>query len=137
MLSGSAFNALLKTLEEPPAHVVFILATTELHKLPATIISRCQRFDFRRIATPVLRDRLLHIAKVEGITLDEEAATLLLSKSAKNYLRGQLVALTILDAQESFLSDGSCCRMTGQYACTEMIGREQGEQIGDFHGKTD
>ena len=67
----------------------------------------------------------------------EEAAALLLSKSAKNYLRGQLVALTILDAQESFLSDGSCCRMTGQYACTEMIGREQGEQIGDFHEKTD
>ena len=62
MLSVSAFNALLKTLEEPPEHVVFILATTELHKLPATIISRCQRFDFRRISTDVLMERLNLIA---------------------------------------------------------------------------
>ena len=94
MLSGSAFNALLKTLEEPPAHVVFILATTELHKLPATIISRCQRFDFRRIATPVLRDRLLHIAKVEGITLDEEAATLL-GKLAQGGMRDAISLLEL------------------------------------------
>ena len=94
MLSGSAFNALLKTLEEPPAHVVFILATTELHKLPATIISRCQRFDFRRIATPVLRDRLLHIAKAEGITLDEEAATLL-GKLAQGGMRDAISLLEL------------------------------------------
>ena len=67
MLSGSAFNALLKTLEEPPSHVVFILATTELHKLPATIISRCQRFDFRRIATDTLVSRLSYIADMEDI----------------------------------------------------------------------
>ena len=94
MLSGSAFNALLKTLEEPPAHVVFILATTELQKLPATIISRCQRFDFRRIATPVLRDRLLHIAKVEGITLDEDAATLL-GKLAQGGMRDAISLLEL------------------------------------------
>ncbi len=74
MLSASAFNALLKTLEEPPAHVIFILATTELHKLPATIVSRCQRFDFRRIATPVLAARVSYIAEQEGITLDPAAA---------------------------------------------------------------
>ena len=77
MLSASAFNALLKTLEEPPEYVVFILATTELQKLPATIISRCQRYDFRRIATPVLADRLCYIAAEEGISLDREAAVLL------------------------------------------------------------
>ena len=77
MLSASAFNALLKTLEEPPEYVVFILATTELQKLPATIISRCQRYDFRRIATPVLADRLGYIAAQEGISLDPEAAVLL------------------------------------------------------------
>lgn len=77
MLSASAFNALLKTLEEPPEYVVFILATTELHKLPATIISRCQRYDFRRIATPVLAARLGYIAKQENISLDPEAAVLL------------------------------------------------------------
>ena len=74
MLSPSAFNALLKTLEEPPAHVIFILATTELHKLPSTIISRCQRFDFRRIALPVLAGRITYIAQQEGISLDPAAA---------------------------------------------------------------
>ena len=74
MLSASAFNALLKTLEEPPAHVIFILATTELQKLPATIVSRCQRFDFRRIATSVLAARVSYIAEQEGITLDPAAA---------------------------------------------------------------
>lgn len=73
MLSGSAFNALLKTLEEPPAHVVFVLATTELHKLPSTIISRCQRFDFRRISTQVLTERLAFISEQEGIEYDTEA----------------------------------------------------------------
>ena len=74
MLSTSAFNALLKTLEEPPEYVVFILATTELHKLPSTIISRCQRFDFRRIPLSVLSDRLAYIAGEENIRLDTAAA---------------------------------------------------------------
>ena len=74
MLSTSAFNALLKTLEEPPAHVIFILATTELQKLPATIISRCQRFDFRRISLPTLTARISHIANAEGISLTPDAA---------------------------------------------------------------
>ena len=74
MLSTSAFNALLKTLEEPPEYVVFILATTELHKLPSTIISRCQRFDFRRIPLSVLSDRLAYIAGEENIRLDAAAA---------------------------------------------------------------
>ena len=86
MLSGSAFNALLKTLEEPPSYVIFILATTEMHKLPATIISRCQRFEFRRIATPVLRDRLKYIAGEEGIALDDDAAQLL-AKLAQGGMR--------------------------------------------------
>ena len=74
MLSVSAFNALLKTLEEPPAHVIFILATTELQKLPSTIISRCQRFDFGRISSSVIADRLDTIAKAEGFELEREAA---------------------------------------------------------------
>ena len=77
MLSASAFNALLKTLEEPPAHVMFILATTEIQKIPATILSRCQRYDFRRIASDVIAARLEHIAEAEGITLDHEAAFML------------------------------------------------------------
>ncbi len=74
MLSTSAFNALLKTLEEPPPHVKFIFATTEAHKILPTILSRCQRFDLRRIPTPLIAKHLLHIAKLEGINLDPLAA---------------------------------------------------------------
>ncbi|MDL2293995.1 DNA polymerase III subunit gamma/tau [Ruminococcaceae bacterium OttesenSCG-928-D13] len=77
MLTTQAFNALLKTLEEPPAHVIFILATTEIHKVPATILSRCQRFDFGRIDAEKIAARLLYIAGQEGITLTEGAADLL------------------------------------------------------------
>ena len=94
MLSASAFNALLKTLEEPPAHVVFILATTELHKLPATIISRCQRFDFRRIATEVLKNRLMYISSHEGIDLCEDAA-ILLAKQAQGGMRDAISLLEL------------------------------------------
>ena len=77
MLSNSAFNALLKTLEEPPSHAIFILATTELHKLPATIVSRCQRFEFRRIATDILTARIKFIAEQEGINIEDDAARLI------------------------------------------------------------
>jgi len=73
MLSPGAFNAMLKTLEEPPPHVVFILATTELQKIPATILSRCQRFDFRRITVPIIADRLKFIAESENIEYDYDA----------------------------------------------------------------
>lgn len=79
MLSSSAFNALLKTLEEPPAHVIFILATTEQQKLPATIVSRCQRFDFRRLTIDAIVGRLNYIAKEEGYELDGDAAQLIAS----------------------------------------------------------
>ena len=94
MLSTSAFNALLKTLEEPPAHVIFILATTELQKLPATIISRCQRFDFRRIATPVLAARVSYIAGEEGFTLTPEAAERI-AKSAQGGMRDAISLLEL------------------------------------------
>ncbi len=77
MLSSGAFNALLKTLEEPPQHVVFILATTELQKLPATITSRCQRFDFKRISTDDIASRLEFIASKENISVTHEAAKLI------------------------------------------------------------
>ena len=70
MLSTSAWNALLKTLEEPPAHAVFIMATTEIHKVPATIISRCQRFDFKRIPFESMVERLKHMAAGEGVAVD-------------------------------------------------------------------
>ncbi len=77
MMSGSAFNALLKTLEEPPQYVVFILATTEFHKLPTTIVSRCQRFDFRRMTTEVIVERLMKIAAAEGISLEADGASMI------------------------------------------------------------
>ncbi len=77
MLSQGAFNALLKTLEEPPAHVIFILATTEVHKLPATVLSRCQRFDFKRISPENISDRLKVIAKGEGFNITDDAAALI------------------------------------------------------------
>ena len=93
MLTTSAFNALLKTLEEPPAHVVFILATTELHKLPSTIISRCQRFDFRRISIPVITERLLKIAENEGIGIDTGAAQLI----ARLAMGGMRDAVSLLE----------------------------------------
>ena len=77
MLSQGAFNALLKTLEEPPAHVIFILATTEVHKLPATVLSRCQRFDFKRISPENISDRLKVIANGEGFGITDDAAALI------------------------------------------------------------
>ncbi len=94
MLSGSAFNALLKTLEEPPSHVVFVLATTELHKLPATIISRCQRFDFRRISTEVLMDRLAYIADNEGIEYERDALRVI-AKIAQGGMRDAISLLEL------------------------------------------
>lgn len=74
MLSTGAFNALLKTLEEPPEHVVFVLATTEIHKVPETIASRCQQFDFVRISQDDIVEKLIQIAKIEGVILEQEAA---------------------------------------------------------------
>lgn len=93
MLSTGAFNALLKTLEEPPSHVVFILATTEVHKLPATILSRCQRFDFRRIPPPDIAARLDYVATQEGAQLDTQAG-LLIARLSDGALRD---ALSLLD----------------------------------------
>ncbi|WP_228725130.1 DNA polymerase III subunit gamma/tau [Caproicibacter fermentans] len=93
MLSVGAFNALLKTLEEPPAHVIFILATTEVHKLPATILSRCQRFDFHRIPPQEIAERLTYVAEHEDASIEPQAA-LLIARLADGALRD---ALSILD----------------------------------------
>lgn len=98
MLSTGAFNALLKILEEPPEHVIFILATTEIHKVPATILSRCQRFDFSRIESGIIAGRLSYIAGEEGISLAEEAA-LLLAKLADGSMRDALSLMDLVVAQ--------------------------------------
>jgi DNA polymerase-3 subunit gamma/tau len=86
MLTAEAYNALLKTLEEPPPHIIFILATTEAHKVPATIISRCQRFDFHRLPLAAVVSRLEHICKQEGIQI-EAAALQEIARSASGSLR--------------------------------------------------
>ena len=98
MLTQEAFNALLKTLEEPPAHVKFVFATTEPHKVLPTIMSRCQRFDFKKIAPKEILNRIMTIAKKEKIDIDEKAA-LLIARSADESMRD---ALVILDQMVSF-----------------------------------
>ena len=98
MLTKEAFNALLKTLEEPPAYIVFIFATTEMHKVPLTILSRCQRFDFRRIAIEEIGSSLRHIADEEHITIDDEAL-LLVAKRGDGSLRD---AQSLFDQVVSF-----------------------------------
>lgn len=101
MLSNAAFNALLKTLEEPPPHVKFIFATTEANKILPTILSRCQRFDLRPIPTETIAAHLLHIAKEEGIALDETAAWAI----AKGADGGMRDAQSMLDQLVSFCGD--------------------------------
>ncbi len=98
MLSAAAFNALLKTLEEPPAHVVFILCTTHPHKVPDTIHSRCQRFDFRRISNEDLVSRLRFISDSEGFVVDDHALTLI----AKHASGGMRDAITTLEQLAAF-----------------------------------
>ncbi len=93
MLSVGAFNALLKTLEEPPEHVIFILATTEVHKVPATVLSRCQRFDFMRISDDAIVNRLQFVAQKEAFVLEQDAAELI-ARLAEGGMRD---ALSILD----------------------------------------
>jgi len=101
MLSTAAFNALLKTLEEPPAHVKFIFATTEVHKLPATILSRCQRFDLRRIPEPLIRSHLAHICELEKVEA-EPGALDAIARYAEGGLRD---AESALDQAISFYGD--------------------------------
>jgi DNA polymerase III subunit gamma/tau len=101
MMSNSAFNALLKTLEEPPPHARFVLATTEPHKIPATIISRCQRFDFRRLAVPEIAHHLGYIVETEGYGAEEEALTAI-ARAAQGCMRD---AISLLDQMLSYGSD--------------------------------
>ena len=98
MLTTAAFNALLKTLEEPPAHVIFILATTEIHKIPATILSRCQRFEFKNLSKEQLIDRLRYIAKEENLVIEDEAIEKI-ATLAKGGLRD---AISILDQVSNY-----------------------------------
>ena len=109
MLSKDAFNALLKIMEEPPAHLLFILATTELQKVPATILSRCQRFSFKRILPHDMEQQLLRVAQAEAIDLTSDGAELL-ARMANGALRD---ALSLLDQCRAAWHHGGCPRRAG------------------------
>ncbi len=123
MLSISAFNALLKIIEEPPKHLLFILATTELHKVPATILSRCQRFAFKRISQEDIAARLQYVAYQEDIDLDDSAARIL-ARMADGGMRD---ALSLLD-QCSSATDGEL-NADKVYACLGIAGIQHSAQL--------
>ncbi|MDR1674183.1 MAG: DNA polymerase III subunit gamma/tau, partial [Oscillospiraceae bacterium] len=112
MLSGAAFNALLKILEEPPAHVKFILATTELHKVPATVLSRCQRYDFRRIPADAISRRLMFIAEKEGMRLEQTAADVL-AVIADGGMRDAVSLLDQCSARSDHITDDTVYSVAG------------------------
>ena len=125
MLSISAFNALLKIIEEPPEHLLFILATTELHKVPATILSRCQRFSFRRISQEDIAARLQYVAYQEGIDLDDGAARVL-ARLADGGMRD---GLSLLDQCASATAGEvtaeqvyACLGIAGEQKCGQLMG---------------
>ncbi len=103
MLSTSAFNALLKTLEEPPAHVMFILCTTEIHKIPATVLSRCQRHEFRRIPVPTIVQKLTELTKKEGIKIDPDALSLI-ARQATGAMRDAISMVDQLSSMSSHVT---------------------------------
>lgn len=131
MLTTEAFNALLKTLEEPPAHVMFILATTEPHRLPATIISRCQRFDFRRVSLEDQVEHLRRICQQENVTADEDA----LAYIARLSDGGMRDVISLLDQITSFT--GKRITYKDVLDITGGIASEQFEQIADAISRQD
>lgn len=131
MLTTEAFNALLKTLEEPPEHVLFILATTEPHKVPATIHSRCQRFDFHRISPVEQAARMRQICEFEGIDADEEALALIARLSDG----GMRDAISLLDQAASYI--GNRVSVDGVLAMTGGVAGEQYGLLAEAVGKQD
>ena len=134
MMSTPAFNALLKTLEEPPGYVIFILATTEYNKLPTTIVSRCQRFDFRRISSDIIVKRLMSIAESEGIDLGEDGARII-ARASRGGLRDAVSLLELcagskvhIDASHVAQTIGSGDRENA-YALIEALGKSDYESV--------
>ncbi|MDR2777825.1 MAG: DNA polymerase III subunit gamma/tau [Rickettsiales bacterium] len=126
MLSNSAFNALLKTLEEPPEYVKFIFATTEIRKVPATVLSRCIRFDLARVSSDVLMDNLINISEKEGYGLDRTAASLL-AYSAEGSVRD---SLSLLDRVISF---NNFEKVIGENIVLEVLGLSDGKCVYDLY----
>jgi len=141
MLSTSAFNALLKTLEEPPAHVIFILATTEPHKIPATVLSRCQRFDFHRISAHDIAAHLQDIAQREGVQITPEAVATI-ARSATGSMRDALSMLDQITAYGHSEIDGELVRDVLGMVSGEAVNRlvaaiaagEPAAVLGELHG---
>lgn len=134
MMSGQAFNALLKTLEEPPGYVIFILATTEYNKLPTTIVSRCQRFDFKRIASDIIVNRLLTMSKKEGIDITEDAARVI-ARVSRGGMRDAISLLELcaganmlIDEALVFATVGSGNRESA-YKIIEAVGKSDFETV--------
>ncbi len=145
MLSIGAFNALLKTLEEPPAHVKFILATTEVHKLPVTIVSRCQRFDFKRVSPEAMGKRMEFIAEKEDLVLDEDAVSLI-SRISDGGMRDALSLLDQCIGHDRHVTADIVCRvagMTGKDHLFSLAGAVANKKsadalslISDLHGNS-
>ena len=120
MLSIAAFNALLKILEEPPEHLLFILATTELHKVPATILSRCQRFSFKRLLPRDIQQQLLHIAVEENIDLSPDGAELL-ARMANGAMRDALSLLDQCRAVEGAIDNAAVLEVLGLAGAVQTV----------------
>ena len=131
MLSIGAFNALLKTLEEPPSHVIFILATTEIHKLPATILSRCQRFDFKRISPEDITARLVYVAENENVTLTENAAALI-ARIADGGMRDALSLLDRCFAMGNYIDEDAVSAAAGIAGTVHLFSFSEFVAKGDF-----
>ena len=131
MLSIGAFNALLKTLEEPPSHVIFILATTEIHKLPSTILSRCQRFDFKRIAPEDITARLLYVAEKENVQLTDGAASLI-ARIADGGMRDALSLLDRCIAGGSFIDEAAVSNAAGIAGTIHLFSLSEHILNGDY-----
>ena len=134
MMSGAAFNALLKTLEEPPSYVVFILATTEYNKLPTTIVSRCQRFDFRRMSSDVIIERLSKISLAEGISLGEDGARLI-ARASRGGMRDAVSLLELCAASQKHIDAELVSATTGTgdrssvYKLIDAIGKSEYDTV--------
>lgn len=130
MLSTSAFNALLKTLEEPPAHVMFILCTTEIHKIPATVLSRCQRHEFRRIPVPTIVQKLNELTKKENINIDADALSLI-ARQATGAMRDAISMVDQLSSMSSHVTLGIAQEVLGTATSQAVINLVEAIQAED------
>ncbi|MEG0339976.1 MAG: DNA polymerase III subunit gamma/tau, partial [Oscillospiraceae bacterium] len=131
MLSTAAFNALLKIMEEPPSHIIFILATTEIHKVPATILSRCQRYDFTRISVDDIQKRLEYVAQQENLQLTSDAAALI-SRLADGAMRDALSILDTCAGVTDIIDEDTVRRMAGVTDKSYLFDMSSAIQIKDI-----